>query len=283
MPWTAADAKKHINGLSKKQSRKWASMANAVRESCLESGDKDCDAKAIRIANSKFSEISKAFNPVLNAEQADKIEPIVQKFVKKEFEKMNFTPMDTISEMEIFRAGTHNGHKFTEADLQEMADNFSKLKNEVRPKLKITHREEQNTLAGLASYGDITDVYLKAVEDGSRRLFARVENVPKSVGDFIRNRRFPERSIEIYPKFKLGTQEDSPVYKNVIKAIALLGHEMPAVPGMAPVALSESLEKQSTLCIGQVCFFCSEEAENYAASLLSIEQMAEQIMMMTKI
>lgn len=169
-----------------------------------------------------------------------------------------FAELETIEEMEIFRVGTHNGDEFTEEDLEEIASNFRNLKDEVRPKLKITHRDNQKTLAGLASYGDIVDVYTKKAEDGLRRLYARIANVPKQVIDFIKDRRFPERSIEIYPQFKLGTKE-APMFRNVLKAIALLGHEMPAVTGMAPILLSED-KAQKTICIGEVCFECEDDA-----------------------
>lgn len=101
-----------------------------------------------------------------------------------------------------------------------------------------------------------------------------MENVPDQVISFIKNRRFPERSIEIYPQFKLGTKENSPVYKNVLKAIALLGAEMPAVTGMEPIKLSEIAEKQATVCIGEQCFMCVEDAQKYQAALLSVEVLA---------
>ncbi len=177
-----------------------------------------------------------------------------------------FAEMEEIEEMEIFRAGTHNGDEFVEENLEEIAANFAKLKSEVRPKLKITHSEHQKSLAGLASYGDVADVYTKEV-DGELRLFAKIKNVPKEVIAFIKEGRFPERSIEIYPEFKLGTKDGSPVYKNVLKAVALLGQEMPAVTGMAPVMLSEGLEKQKTVCFSDFCA-CKEEAEKHLASLL---------------
>lgn len=186
--------------------------------------------------------------------------------------------MGEIEEMEIFRIGTHNGDDFTEEDLEEIAENFEKLKSEVRPKLKITHHEHQKSLAGLASYGDITEVYTRYV-DGEKRLFAKIENVPKEVIAFIKERRFPERSIEIYPEFKLGVKDGSPVYKNVLKAIALLGQEMPAVTGMAPIMLSENLEKQKTICFDDFCM-CEEAAEKHLASLLmetSIKYLEEKI------
>jgi hypothetical protein len=54
MPWTAADAPKR---LTPKQARKWAEIANAVYKDCMKkSTDKVCAPRAIKIANSKFSE-----------------------------------------------------------------------------------------------------------------------------------------------------------------------------------------------------------------------------------
>ena len=53
MPWTAADAARHKKGLSKAQAKKWASVANSVREDCLARKGKNCDAVAIRIASSQ--------------------------------------------------------------------------------------------------------------------------------------------------------------------------------------------------------------------------------------
>lgn len=157
------------------------------------------------------------------------------------------------AEMEIFRVGTHNGDEYSEKDLEEIASNFHALKGELRPKLKITHKESQKTLAGLASYGDVVDVYTKAGDDGLKHLFSRIAKIPKEVLDFIKNGRFTERSIELYPSFKLGVKDDSPVYRNVLKAVALLGHEMPAVTGMDPVMLEECLECQGTIRCVEDC------------------------------
>ena len=58
MPWTTADVDKHKKGLTEAQKRKWVSIANAVRNRCLQ-GDGEpsyCDALAIKFANSKFKE-----------------------------------------------------------------------------------------------------------------------------------------------------------------------------------------------------------------------------------
>lgn len=56
MPWTAKDAKRHKKGLSPSQAKEWAKVANSVLASCQKEGGKDCEGKAIRVANSKFSE-----------------------------------------------------------------------------------------------------------------------------------------------------------------------------------------------------------------------------------
>lgn len=51
MPWTAADADEHIKGLTAKQRRTWAAVANAALERCEADGGSDCDGSAIRQAN----------------------------------------------------------------------------------------------------------------------------------------------------------------------------------------------------------------------------------------
>lgn len=53
MPWTTKDVDKHKKGLSSKEKRKWVAIANSVLINCEKDGGSNCDAKAIRIANSQ--------------------------------------------------------------------------------------------------------------------------------------------------------------------------------------------------------------------------------------
>lgn len=54
MPWDVADVDRHKRGLSTEQKRKWVEIANAVLRSCQEQGGGDeCEAQAIKIANSQ--------------------------------------------------------------------------------------------------------------------------------------------------------------------------------------------------------------------------------------
>jgi uncharacterized protein YdaT len=54
MPWTVADVDKHRKGLGKNQKKTWVKIANSVLKTCNAENGKDCDGRAIRIANSRF-------------------------------------------------------------------------------------------------------------------------------------------------------------------------------------------------------------------------------------
>jgi len=56
MPWKASDAHKHKKGLTPKQARQWAAVANSALKKCESEGGSDCDASAIRQANGAVGE-----------------------------------------------------------------------------------------------------------------------------------------------------------------------------------------------------------------------------------
>jgi len=56
MPWTVKDVDGFKKGLTPAQKKKWVKIANGVLKDCQAKGGKDCEASAIRIANSKFNE-----------------------------------------------------------------------------------------------------------------------------------------------------------------------------------------------------------------------------------
>lgn len=53
MPWKANDAKDHMKGLTPKQMRQWANVANSARQKCIDDSGKadECDISAIKQAN----------------------------------------------------------------------------------------------------------------------------------------------------------------------------------------------------------------------------------------
>ena len=147
-----------------------------------------------------------------------------------------------INSMAVFKVGEHKGDKYSDDDIEEIAANFKKLKGKVSPKLKITHDEDQRSIANLASYGDIESVVVKIINK-VKHLFVSVSHVPKQVKKWVKDRRFAERSIELWDSRKV----DGKVYKNVLRNVSLLGHEPPAVTGLEPIKASDQEGKFKTI------------------------------------
>jgi len=62
MPWTVADVDRHKEGLTDKQKETWIKVANDARKRCIDKGgsEKECDASAIKQANSVVGEQQEA-------------------------------------------------------------------------------------------------------------------------------------------------------------------------------------------------------------------------------
>lgn len=185
-----------------------------------------------------------------------------------------FAKLESIKDMMVFKPGTHNGTPFTDKHIDLIVENFKKLKEQIRPKLKITHKENQKTLAGLASYGDVLDVFTRVVKQGEKKIkaiFVKIANVPKQVKDWINDRRFPERSIELWPAIKV----EGKIYKWVLRNVSLLGHEPPAVPGMEPIKVSNVEETFDEL--PENCMVATFEIEDEDCMLVMFEDEEESI------
>lgn len=63
MPWTAKDADAHVKGLSAKQKRAWAQIANSALAQCQKEGGSNCDATAIRQANAAAQRVGESDDP----------------------------------------------------------------------------------------------------------------------------------------------------------------------------------------------------------------------------
>ena len=124
--------------------------------------------------------------------------------------------------VEIFAAGEHNGDKFTTADLDEMAAAHAKL--DYVPPLKQGHSKDN---PGQPALGYVTNV--RRVGD---KLVADFTDMPDPVYDAIKRKSYNRVSSEVY--FNLKRNGD--VFKRALKAVALLGAEIPAVAGLAPLS-----------------------------------------------
>lgn len=140
-----------------------------------------------------------------------------------------FTHLKSISEVEIFSTGKHNGDEYSIEDLNEIAKSFTPLKKTLQPYVKLGHNEEQLLLAkdGLPAAGWIENVYVRG-----NKLFADIVDVPSTIYELIKNKSYKRISSEIYWNLK---DQGGKIYKRALKAIALLGGDTPAVGSLADV------------------------------------------------
>lgn len=130
-----------------------------------------------------------------------------------------------LKDEEILQTGKYKGFEFTKEKLKEIFDNFYKLKEEVKPTIKLGHGE-QDILgrSGFPAAGYITD--LKLSEDGER-LYANLQDVPKEVKELIDAKAYNRKSAEVILSYK---DPNKPENKGtVLCGLALLGEEMPEI------------------------------------------------------
>jgi len=146
--------------------------------------------------------------------------------------------MPSISNLEIFGAGTHNSMsgKFTvtEADLDEIVAAFEGLKgtNIVKPHLKLGHTDAQKWFGqkdGIPALGWIEKVWRVGT-----KLLADIADVPSALIDLIRQGRYHNVSAEVYWDADIKNGEKK--FSRVLSAVSLLGVEMPAVKDLAGLA-----------------------------------------------
>lgn len=132
----------------------------------------------------------------------------------------------SINGLEIFAVGKWNGDSYTQKDLEAMVASFDKVG--FAPPLKLGHTEDQKFLQkdGLPAAGWVDRIYVKG-----DKLLADVSRIPKKVYALLKNGAYRHVSSEIYWNLKRG---DS-VFSRVLKAVALLGVETPAVSGLSPI------------------------------------------------
>lgn len=147
------------------------------------------------------------------------IDDMAEEFKKKKFKEME---MGDIQGVEIFAEGTWNGDKFTHKNLVQIVDTFNKTKDKIKPFLKLGHGKEQKALKKdeLPAAG-----FIESLRVEGKKLLADFVNVPKKIFELIRHRAFDRVSAEMFINMTI----DGEIHEWVLKAVALLGGETPAV------------------------------------------------------
>lgn len=146
--------------------------------------------------------------------------------------------LHTINNVEIFSAGTWNGEKYTEKDLDEMIRAYEEVGEKVRPFVKLGHDSDQGLLQrdGLPAAGWISNLRRKG-----EKLVADFVDVPQKIFQLIENKAYRKVSSEIFWNIKIGEK----VYKRMLGAVALLGADTPGVMNLDDILALFDLNKEN--------------------------------------
>ena len=128
---------------------------------------------------------------------------------------------EQIDGVEIFKTGTHNGDAYTAQDLDDMVSAFGSL--DFEPPVKAGHSEDKKGMPALG--------WVKNLRRAGERLVADFTDLPKIVYDAIKDKRYNRVSSEVYWNLDRGGKK----YRRALKAVALLGAEIPAVANLKPL------------------------------------------------
>ena len=146
-----------------------------------------------------------------------------------------------IKALEIFQSGTHNGDFYSEADLDAMVDAFDKVGFE--PTVKAGHQEgQENSLVAGAVFGEPALGYVERIWRQGSKLLADIKSVPQRFANLILAGSYKRVSSEIYWDF----ESEDEVFPRVLKAIAFLGADIPALTSLRAV---EALFKRTATCV----------------------------------
>lgn len=130
--------------------------------------------------------------------------------------------------VEILRAGTWNGDPYGPAELAAIVEAFEAGNAGIEPPIKLGHPPDQKLLnnSGLPAAG-----YVSALRLDGEVLVADFRDVPERIAALIRAKAYSKVSSEIYFDFSDGET----THPRLLKAVALLGADVPAVTSLADV------------------------------------------------
>lgn len=130
----------------------------------------------------------------------------------------------TIKGHPIFSVGIWNGDPYVEADLDRMVTAFGQVGFE--PPIKLGHDESQPLAKsdGMPAIGWVTNL-----RRSGNLLYCDLKDLPRKVYDAIRRKNYKRVSAEVYWDYTCNGKK----WPRVLKALALLGADVPAVTNLA--------------------------------------------------
>jgi hypothetical protein len=143
------------------------------------------------------------------------------------------TSLAQILGAEIMRVGVWNGHKFTVSDLEDIVAASSEVG--YVPPVKVGHDES----VGARAWGWVRNLRL-----AGEKLLGDLMDIPESLAAIIRERGYDQLSSEVY----LDLNRNGKKFRRALKAVALLGAEVPAVSDLKPLRELFADYRASAVC-----------------------------------
>jgi hypothetical protein len=156
--------------------------------------------------------------------------------------------------VEIFRPGKWNGDEYSISDLDKIVSTFGKVGFDVP--VKLGHSEEP----GEPAYG-----WVESLSRVGDRLIANLRDLPDKIHQAIVDRQFDAVSSEIFVDLERGGEK----FPLALKAVALLGAEIPAVAGLKP--LRDSLRGFSEAELATVRTYAFEKEPVMAEAKIEVK------------
>ncbi len=143
-------------------------------------------------------------------------------------------PTVSLPDVEVFSTGMWNGDSYTASDLDAMVDAFQELKSSWEPAAKAGHEDGQQAdgamrrLFGVPALGYVEDLYRK----GSK-LVASFKDMPRRFANLVKAGTYKKISAEVYWNYK--NPATGKLYPRVLKAVAFLGADVPAVTNLREI------------------------------------------------
>ncbi|MFA6213552.1 MAG: hypothetical protein WC714_29210 [Candidatus Obscuribacterales bacterium] len=169
---------------------------------------------------------------------------------------------------EIFAEGKWNGMEFTADDLQNIADTFNVLGENMKVCLKMGHNKEQRMTDGQPALGWVSKVWV-----AGEKLMAHYTDLPQIVYDAIKKKLYRHVSIEL----DIDVSHKGNKYPYVLTGVALLGADIPAVNTLKD--LNHYMSRDATFSVGRHAVF-SAIAGNQTkgdSKMDKIQELTEQV------
>ncbi|OHD19792.1 MAG: hypothetical protein A2Y38_22435 [Spirochaetes bacterium GWB1_59_5] len=184
--------------------------------------------------------------------------------------KMSFRSFGELNGIEIFATGVHKGKRFDESDLDHVAENFNKLREQLEPPMVLGHDKSQKILAnsGMPALGWAKKVY----REGDK-LKADLKDVPDLAMAAINKGRYKRVSVTLYDDYVDGQGKHHGL---TLRDIGLLGAEIPEVKNLQDIVSLDEVS-QGRAGLGFSTYYSEPETKTSKEIDMADEKIVEEL------